>query len=172
MDYAFTKRTRQHTLAPDDIHKKLTAIEKKFADEIRKGVKDEEIKEQFTNKKFSERDGKAIMGYDTLFEASATRIPIKQRMLLFSATSLKSPRRETVSEIIKELKKDTEYNYTWIGILSGSGFSNRNLEYVQSFNTPGFGIGLIDAITKRLYVNRETEEGGYMERMLLSECIT
>ena len=172
MDYAFTKRTRQHTLAPNDIQKKLMMIEKRFAEEIRKGVKDEEIKEQFTNKKFSERDGKAILGYRTLFEADSTRIPIKQRMLLFSATSLKSPRRDTMNEIIKELRKDTEYNYTWIGVLSGSGFSDRNLEYVQNFNIPGFGIGLIDAITKRLYVNRKTEEGGYMEKMLLSECIT
>ena len=70
-----------------------------------------------------------------------------------------------------ELKKDVHFNYTWIGILSGSGFSKRNLEYAEKFDNPGFAVGLIDAVTKKLYVNRNTEEGKHFDKMLLSECI-
>jgi hypothetical protein len=106
-----------------------------------------------------------------MFLAHSTRIPIKQRLLLFSASSLISPRRDTLEKIIQELKKDTMYNYTWIGLLSGAGFSDRNVQYVNSFDSPGFGVGLIDSITKELYVNTTTEEGRHFEKMLLSECI-
>mgnify|MGYP005634142471 FL=1 len=172
MDYAFTKRTRKHTHQPKEIPENLLRIEQNFADEIREGVKTEEIREQFTNKKFAPQEEKSYLGYRTMFLAHSTKIPIKQRLILFSASSLKSPRRDTVDALVSELKKDTQYNYTWIGILSGAGFSTRNLEYVQNFNYPGFGLGLIDSITKRLHVNRKTEEGRYMEKMLLSECIT
>jgi hypothetical protein len=55
--------------------------------------------------------------------------------------------------------------------LSGAGFSDRNVQYVNSFDSPGFGVGLIDSITKELYVNTTTEEGRHFEKMLLSECI-
>ena len=52
MDYAFTKRTREHTSSLDEIHKKLIKIENNFANEFRRAVKNEEITEQFTNKSF------------------------------------------------------------------------------------------------------------------------
>ena len=172
MDYAFTKRTRKHTTNTKNIRQKLLNIEKTFANEIKHGVKTEEIREQFTNKNFTAQEDKAILGYKTIFLAHSTKIPIKQRLILFSASSLESPRQETVDKIVSELKKDTQYNYTWIGILSGAGFSESGLDYAKNFNRPGFSIGLIDAVTKRLHVNRKTEEGRSMEKMLLSECIT
>ena len=74
-------------------------------------------------------------------------------------------------KIIDELDADVQYNYNWIGILSGSGFSKRNLEFIDKFNQPGFAVGLIDAVTKKLYVNRNTEEGKHFDKMLLSECV-
>ena len=172
MDYAFTKRTRRHTTNTKQIRTKLVNIERAFADEIRYGVQTEEIREQFTNKKFTVQEDKAILGFKSIFLAHSTRIPIKQRLILFSAALLEPSKKETVDKIVTELKKDTQYNYTWIGILSGSGFSESGLEYAKNFDHPGFGIGLIDAVTKRLHVNRKTEEGRSMEKMLLSECIT
>ncbi len=171
MDYAFTKRTRKHTRKKKLIPEQLLEIEKKFAKEIEDGVKTGQIKEQFTNKLFVPQEEKSYLGYRTMFLAHSTLIPIKQRLLLFSASSLVSPRRDTLEKIIKELKKDTTYNYTWIGLLSGAGFSDRNVQYVNSFDSPGFGVGLIDSITKELYVNTTTEEGRHFEKMLLSECI-
>jgi hypothetical protein len=171
MDYAFTKRTRKHTLAQTEISDKLFSIESKFAEEISGGVDDEDVIEQFTNKPFKILKPMPCLGYTPLLHADSTRIPIKQRILLFSATRLQSPRRETVDKIIEELKKDVHYNYTWIGILSGSGFSKRNLEFAEKFNYPGFAVGLIDAVTKKLYVNRNTEEGKNFDQMLLSECV-
>ena len=172
MDYAFTKRTGRHTITPKKIYQTLESIERAFAEMIADSVKTGNIKEQFTNKNFTSKENKIIMGYNTIFLAHITKIPIKQRLVLFSATSLVSPRREAVDKIISELKKDTQYNYTWIGILSGAGFSNRHLEFAGNFDYPGFSVGLIDAVTKELHVNRKTEEGRYMEKMLLSECIT
>ena len=171
MDYAFTKRTRKHTLDQKDINDKLFSIESRFAEEISAGVSDEDIIEQFTNKTFKILEPKSVLGYKPLLLADATRIPIKQRIILFSATRLESPRRETLNKIIEELKNDVQYNYTWIGVLSGSGFSKRNLEFIEKFYDPGFAVGLIDAVTKKLYVNRNTEEGKHFDKMLLSECV-
>tara|TARA_B110000196_G_scaffold308372_1_gene308940 strand:+ start:1 stop:1008 length:1008 start_codon:yes stop_codon:yes gene_type:complete len=171
MDYAFTKRTGKHTLAQKEISDKLFSIESKFAEEISGGVDDKDVIEQFTNKPFKILKPIPCLGYVPLLHADSTRIPIKQRILLFSATQLQSPRRETVDKIIEELKKDVYYNYTWIGILSGSGFSKRNIEFAEKFNYPGFAVGLIDAVTKKLYVNRDTEEGKNFDKMLLSECV-
>ena len=171
MDYAFTKRTRKHTLSQKEINDKLFSIESKFAEEISDGVDNGDVIEQFTNKNFKILEPKPFLNYVPLLLADSTRIPIKQRILLFSATRLQSPRRETVNKIIEELKKDVYFNYTWIGILSGSGFSKRNLEFVEKFDYPGFAVGLIDAVTKKLYVNRNTEEGKHFDKMLLSECV-
>jgi len=171
MDYAFTKRTRKHTLAQKEIDDKLFSIESKFAEEISRGVYDEDIIEQFTNKTFKVLEPKPVLGYKPLLLADVTRIPIKQRIILFSATRLESPRRETLNKIIEELKNDVQYNYTWIGILSGSGFSKKNLEFIEKFYDPGFAVGLIDAVTKKLYLNRNTEEGKHFDKMLLSECV-
>ena len=172
MDYAFTKRTGKDTYPNDQIDLKLMKIENTFAEEIRDGVRTGEIKEQFTNKKFTPQENKVFLGYETIFSTHSTKIPIKQRLVLFSKTSLKKPRIQEVDKIVSELKKDTQYNYTWICILSGSGFGVNGTDYAKNFNQPGFGLGLIDAVTKRLYVNRETEEGRNLEQMLLSECIT
>ena len=171
MDYAFTKRTRKHTIDQKQINEKLFSIESKFANEICMGIVDGDVVEQFTNKNFKILEPKSIAGYKPLLLADVTRIPIKQRVLLFSATHLQSPRRETLRKIIGELKKDVQYNYNWIGLLSGSGFSKKNLDYIEKFHDPGFSVGLIDAVTKKLYLNRNTEEGKHFDKMLLSECI-
>jgi len=171
MDYAFTKRTRKHTLSQKDINDKLFTIESTFAEEISDGIIKKDVVEQFTNRNFVILKPQSYLSYTPLLHADSTRIPIKQRILLFSATRLASPRRETVQKIIDELKKDVHFNYTWIGILSGSGFSKRNLEYAEKFDNPGFAVGLIDAVTKKLYVNRNTEEGKHFDKMLLSECV-
>ena len=171
MDYAFTKRTRKHTLDQKQINDKLFSIESKFAEEISAGVSDEDIIEQFTNKTFKILEPKSVLGYRPLLLADATLIPIKQRIILFSATRLESPRRETLRKIIDQLDEDVQYNYNWIGILSGSGFSKRNIEFIEKFNRPGFAVGLIDAVTKKLHVNRNTEEGKHFDKMLLSECV-
>jgi len=56
--------------------------------------------------------------------------------------------------------------------MSGSGFGEDSFEYALSYNNPGIGLGLIDAVTKRLYVNRNSEEGKILEKMFLSECIS
>jgi len=56
--------------------------------------------------------------------------------------------------------------------MSGSGFSEEELEYVEEFHDPGIGLGLIDAVTKKLDVNLKTEEGKKLNSMFLSECIS
>jgi len=172
MDYAFTKRTRQHTSSLDNIYKKLLEIESNFAYEFYKGVKSGDIKDQFTNKLFVPQENKSFLGYQSIYHAHVTKIPIKQRLILFSRTSLKDPKLESMKGIIEELKKDTGYNYTWAGLLSGAGFKEAAFDYVNDFNTPGIGFGLIDAVTKKIYVNRTTEEGKILEKMFLSECIS
>ena len=172
MDYAFTKRTHQHTRSLENIYKKLLEIESNFANEFRNGVKSGEIKELFTNKEFVIKENKSFLGYQSTFHAHVTKIPIKQRLVMFSRTSLKDPKIETVKKILEELKKDTGYNYTWVGLLSGSGFNDEGFDYVKSYNNPGIGLALIDAVTKKLYVNKSTEEGKILEKMFLSECIS
>ena len=71
-----------------------------------------------------------------------------------------------------EIKAKQDFQYTWIGLMSGSGFSWEAIEYNKSFNEPGIGFGLVDAVTKKLFVNKETNEGKKLNQMFLSECIT
>ena len=42
----------------------------------------------------------------------------------------------------------------------------------STFNESGIGFGLIDAVTKKLYVNKKSNEGEKLNQMFLSECIT
>ena len=56
--------------------------------------------------------------------------------------------------------------------MSGSGFTHAVLDYVKTFNEQGIGLGLIDAVTKQLIVNKDTNEGTHLNQMFLSECIT
>jgi hypothetical protein len=56
--------------------------------------------------------------------------------------------------------------------MSGSGFTHEVLDYVKNFREQGIGLGLIDAVTKQLIVNKETDEGGHLNQMFLSECIS
>ena len=112
------------------------------------------------------------MGISSIYHAHVTRIPIKQRLVLFSRTSLKDQKIDTMKKILEELKKDTGYNYTWVGLLSGSGFNEEEFDHVKNYNSPGIGLGLVDAVTKKLYVNKKTEEGKILEKMFLSECIS
>ena len=56
--------------------------------------------------------------------------------------------------------------------MSGSGFSPEMIDYAVNFDKQGVGLGLIDAVTKRLIVNKKTEEGKHLNQMFLSECIS
>ena len=56
--------------------------------------------------------------------------------------------------------------------MSGNGFSPEMIDYTENFDKPGIGLGLIDAVTKRLTVNKKTEEGKKLNLMFLSECLS
>ena len=87
--------------------------------------------------------------------------------------NIKDPKIVELKEIIKDVKaKSNQYNYDWIGIMSGSGFTHEVLDYVKGFHEQGIGLGLIDAVTKQLIVNKETDEGAHLNQMFLSECIS
>jgi len=105
MDYAFTKRTGKHTISMNEIYQRLYSIEIGFAEDFMDGVKRGDISEEFTGKKFVEQKTKIVQGYQSIYHAHVTRIPIKQRLIIFSKTSLKVPRQETMKNIIDELKK-------------------------------------------------------------------
>ena len=114
-----------------------------------------------------------IAGYKPILLAELTeRTPIHQRLIIFSRTQLKEPKINEIKNIIMEIKAKQDFQYTWIGLMSGSGFSWEAIEYNKSFNEPGIGFGLVDAVTKKLFVNKETNEGKKLNQMFLSECIT
>ena len=57
--------------------------------------------------------------------------------------------------------------------MSGNGFSPEMIDFVETYDKkPGIGIGLIDAVTKRLIVNKNTDEGKKLNLMFLSECLS
>ncbi|MBR74482.1 MAG: hypothetical protein CL872_06060, partial [Dehalococcoidaceae bacterium] len=100
-----------------------------------------------------------------------------QRLLLFSRIALKGERVDELKKIISEISASSKaYNYHWIGLMSGSGFSHEMIDYALTFGDQGgeqgIGLGLIDAVTKRLIVNKKTEEGKHLNQMFLSECIS
>ena len=177
MDYAFTKKTGVHTTQYDKIPEKLVEIESKFADEFRKAIKIGEIKEPFTNQFFNEKSSILIKDkglkepITPIYYAENKDIPIRQRLIIFSRTSFPEPRKENLEKIVEKLSTNSDYNYTWIGIMSGSGYSNDSKEYVNSWKKDGIGLAFVDAVTKRLYVNNNTEEGKKINIMFLSECI-
>ena len=172
MDYAFTKKTGLHTIKSNQISSRIASIEKDFAYEFEKAVKSSQITDPFTNKPFMTQKNKQFAGYESLYSAHVTRSPIKQRMLFFSRTNLKIPKIDEIKKIILEIKADGDYNYNWIGIMSGSGFTHEVIDYVETFNQQGVGIGLIDAVTKQLIVSKDTNEGKNLNQMFLSECIS
>lgn len=171
MDYAFTKKTGLHTKQPEEILNVVEGIEEKFAGEFQKAVNASQITDPFTEKPFITQKNKSFAGYDSLYCAHLTRSPIQQRMLIFSRTKLKIPRIEEVKKIVLDVQTDS-YNYNWIGIMSGTGFTHEVIDYVQTFDKPGIGIGLIDAVTKQLTVTKKTNEGKNLNQMFLSECIS
>jgi len=116
MDYAFTKRTHKHTQSRANIPRKLKSIELDFALEFKKAIKSGEIRDPFTNEFFNQQENKKFLGYETLYNYHVTRVPIKQRLILFSRTSLNDTKVDTIKDLVKELKKDTSYNYTWLGL--------------------------------------------------------
>ena len=172
MDYAFTKKTGLHTIKSNQISSRIASIEKDFANEFERAVKSSQITDPFTNKPFMTQKNKQFAGYESLYSAHVTRSPIKQRMLFFSRTNLKMPKIDEIKKIILEIKADGDYNYNWIGIMSGSGFTHEVIDYVETFNQQGVGIGLIDAVTKQLIVSKDTNEGKNLNQMFLSECIS
>ena len=175
MDFAFSKRTGRNTKKRDQVDDELVRIEKLFTKEFENGVRDGHIKDPFTEHSFrNKNDGNnAIAGYKPILLAELTeKTPIHQRLLIFSRTRLKEPKINEIKKIIMEIKAKQDFQYTWIGLMSGSGFSWEAIEYNKSFNEPGIGFGLVDAVTKKLFVNKETNEGKKLNQMFLSECIT
>ncbi len=172
MDYAFTKKTGRHTNPPEAIPQKLHEIEANFANEFDHAVKVGDIKEPFTNEYFKSVKNIVVSDAESLYNAANTNIPIKQRLIIFSRTSLNEPKVDSVKKIIQKLKEDKTFNYTWIGIMSGAGYTNEGFDFVNSYSEPGIGLAFVDAVTKRLYVNLKTEEGKKINNMFLSECIS
>ena len=143
-----------------------------FTKEFRDGISNSEIIDPFTKKTFLERKKESFAGYPALLSAHVTRSPIKQRLLLFSRIALQGERVDELEKIIADIRASTDYNYHWIGLMSGSGFSPEMIDHVEHFDIQGVGLGLIDAVTKRLTVNKDTEEGRHLNQMFLSECIS
>jgi len=173
MDYAFTKQTHRHTISMDEVKGKLQMVEKNFVKEFEDGVISSDIQEPWHKADFIIQDNKAYAGYKSLFRAHVTRIPIKQRLVIFSRTDLdeKKSKVDEIERIVASMS-DPVYNYNWIGIMSGSGFSFGEEAFARNFKRQGTGLGLIDAVTKKLLVNTEETEGKKLREMLLSECIT
>ena len=174
MDYAFTKQTHRHTILPSDIKGKLEKVEKDFVKEFVDGVTNSDIQEPWHKTDFTIKENKSFAGYKSLFMAHVTRIPIKQRMIIFSRTSFDEAKEkvEEIERIVDDIRKDPSYNYNWIGIMSGSGFSSEEQNIARTFKRQGMGLGLIDAVTRKLVVNTREMEGNKLKEMLLSECIT
>lgn len=172
MDYAFTKKTGRHTQKPTRIPQVIEGIENNFANEFANAIKTSQILEPFNQATFLLRENETHATYTSLLAAHVTKTPIKQRLLIFSRTTLNVPKIDEIKKIIKDIKTKSSYNYDWIGIMSGSGFTHAVLDYVKTFNEQGIGLGLIDAVTKQLIVNKDTNEGTHLNQMFLSECIT
>ena len=175
MDYAFTKKTGMHTKNESELDKVVMEIEEKFAGEFEKAVKESQILDPFTSSPFITKKNKSFAGYETIYHANVVRrSPIKQRMMFFSRTKLneKVSRLEEIKKIIADIQTDSMYNYNWIGIMSGSGFEHEVIDYIKTFKKEGIGIGLIDAVTKQLIARKDTNEGGKLNQMFLSECIS
>jgi hypothetical protein len=177
MDFAFTKRTGRNTKKREEVDAELVRIEEEFTKEFEDGIRDGHIRDPFTDFNFKHDDVQnnfpTMAGYKPILVAELTEgTPIHQRMLIFSRTKLKDPKINEIKKIIMEIKSKQDFQYTWIGLMSGSGFSWEVLEYNSRFNERGIGFGLVDAVTKKLYVNKETNEGKKLNQMFLSECIT
>ena len=170
----------QQSIDKNDIKKVVQVLKSNFLTqgpkvfEFEKAVKSSQITDPFTNKPFMSQKNKSFAGYETLYTAHVTRSPIKQRMMFFSRTKLneKASRLEEIKKIIADIQTDSMYNYNWIGIMSGSGFEHEVIDYIKTFKKEGIGIGLIDAVTKQLIVAKDTNEGGKLNQMFLSECIS
>ena len=176
MDFAFSKRTGRNTKKRDQVDDELIRIEKEFCKEFENGIRSGHIKDPFTDFNFKNKDREerttTIAGYKPILMADVTTGPIHQRMLMFSRTRLKEPKINEIKKIISEIKAKKDFQYTWIGLMSGSGFSWEAIEFNSTFNESGIGFGLIDAVTKKLYVNKKSNEGEKLNQMFLSECIT
>jgi hypothetical protein len=185
MDTAYTKRTRAHTFEPEQIDERLKNIELKFAELVRKSVKDQVITEPFNQDKFENEikdDDAKYAEISPIYRADCTRVPINQNFLLFSRSqmiegsthsSADNDVLETLEKIIRQAQTDVNYSYNWIGIASASGFSSDLKKYVEDdFKKSGIGLVLIDAVTRKLYINKETDEGKKLNSILLSICIS
>ena len=103
-------------------------------------------------------------------------------MVLFSKSKIteKSPHSsantyvlESLEKIVRQAQNDANYSYNWIALVSASGFSSDVKKYVEEeFNKSGVGLALIDAVTRKLYVNKNTDEGKKLNSLFLSICIS
>ena len=173
MDYAFTKKTGTHTHAKSEISTVLHQIEDNFTKEFSDGILKSHIVDPFTGKKFDLSKTESYLGYCTLLCARLSLNPIKQKLLIFSRISLKENRVNELEKIIGSILADSQdHQYHWIGLMSGNGFSPEMIDFAETYDKPGIGIGLIDAVTKRLIVNKTTDEGKKLNQMFLSECLS
>ena len=173
------KGTEKHTFSPEQIVKRLSEIEENFAATIEQSVKKQTITEPFNLNSFGKKfEGDNYGEIKPIFRVDCKRIPIKQNLILFTKSDIlkKDPSQSSsqkvqikdIESIVKAATIDGKYSYNWIGILSSSGFSSESKEYVNDFAKPGIGLVLIDVVTKKIYVNKKSDEGKKANSMFLN----
>ena len=184
MDTAYTKRTKRHTFDAEQIDERLKEIELQFANLVKDSIKKKLITEPFNHNKFENeiQDETQYDGKSPIYRVDCTRIPINQNLVLFSKSKIteKSPHSsantyvlESLEKIVRQAQNDANYSYNWIALVSASGFSSDVKKYVEEeFNKSGVGLALIDAVTRKLYVNKNTDEGKKLNSLFLSICIS
>ena len=179
LDIAYMKGTEKHTFSPEQIVKRLSEIEESFAATIEQSVKKQTITEPFNLNSFGKKfEGDNYGEIKPIFRVDCKRIPIKQNLILFTKSDVlkKDPSQPSsqkvqikdVDTIIATAINDGEYSYNWIGILSASGFSSDLKDHVNNFEKPGIGLVLIDVVTKKIYVNKKSDEGKKANSMFLN----
>jgi hypothetical protein len=179
LDIAYTKRTEKHTFSPEQIVQRLSEIEENFAGIIEESVKKQTITEPFNQDNFGSKfEEESYANIKPIFRVDCRKIPIKQNLILFTKSDIlkkASPesssqklRVDVLGDIIKTAVADGKYSYNWIGILSASGFSTDLKDFVNNFSKPGIGLVLFDVVTKKIYVNKNSDEGKKANSMFLN----
>ena len=179
LDIAYMKGTERHTFSPEQIVQRLSEIEENFASTIEKAVKKQTITEPFNQNSFEKKfEGDSYEKIQPIFRVDCIRIPIKQSLILFtksdilkkdlSQSSSQKVQIKDIESIVKAATIDGKYSYNWIGILSASGFSSDLKDFVNTFEKPGIGLVLIDVVTKKIYVNKNSDEGKKANSMFLN----
>ena len=179
LDIAYTKRTEKHTFTPEQIVQRLSDIEENFADIIEESVKKQIITEPFNQDSFGNKfEDENYANIKPIFRVDCKRVPIKQNLILFTKSDIlkinqSQPASQKVQisileDIIKTAISDGKYSYNWIGVLSSSGFSSEVKDFVNTFAKPGVGLVLIDVVTKKIFVNKNSDEGKKVNSMFLN----